>query len=398
MRGDRAGGAHPAGEAARGRVVALRVPLHRHRLLSTAPSGARPIAPSAPQLTATGVEVLPEMVIEVLRARRRIIEIPVNYRNPDIEQAHVRSPYQTPAMFRRMLGLIARKRVADTRARRGDCGGRVQPASCVDARGAALQAAGAGMAGPAWAPRCSTCRTTGRAPGGVRAASSSDCSRCSTTRRRGRSSRWAAARGTCWRGCARARPQRRGLLLGATCRAPWRACRRQAWPAGMADGEFLPLRTGQRRGRAVRRVAPPPDRLRRPRCAKRRGWCKPGGLLVVFEPMTSWFSQADAPPARSDRVPALRRLRVADRHPLQEATFREAVVAAVLREQSMSLDEIAHTDFLAYPLTGCYAGSVFAKDRQLMQRLLASEERIAAYARGRRGSAGPWPGGSPWSA
>ena len=57
--------------------------------------------------------------------------------------------------------------------------------------------------------------------------------------------------------------------------------------------------------------------------------------------------------------------------------FRESVVAAVLREQSVSLDEIAHTDFLAYPLTGCYAGSVFSKDRQLMQRLLASEERIA---------------------
>ncbi|MGH7894358.1 MAG: glycosyltransferase, partial [Candidatus Binatia bacterium] len=35
-------------------------------------------------LTAPGIEVFPEMVIEVLRARRRIIEIPVNYYNRDL--------------------------------------------------------------------------------------------------------------------------------------------------------------------------------------------------------------------------------------------------------------------------------------------------------------------------
>lgn len=67
-----------------------------------------------PQLTAAGVEVLPEMVIEVLRARRRVVEIPVNYRNPDIEQPFVRSVYQTPAVFRDVCGLILRKRFADT--------------------------------------------------------------------------------------------------------------------------------------------------------------------------------------------------------------------------------------------------------------------------------------------
>ncbi len=74
-----------------------------------------------PQLTAAGVEVLPEIVIEVLRAQRRIVEIPINYRNPDVEQPRVRSIYQTPAVFRRVLGLIVRKRLADTRlgGRRG---------------------------------------------------------------------------------------------------------------------------------------------------------------------------------------------------------------------------------------------------------------------------------------
>jgi hypothetical protein len=66
-----------------------------------------------PQLTSTGLEVLPEMVIEVLRARRRIVEIPVNYRNPDIEHAQVYSRYQTPTVFWHVIGLIVRKRVAD---------------------------------------------------------------------------------------------------------------------------------------------------------------------------------------------------------------------------------------------------------------------------------------------
>ena len=83
-----------------------------------------------PQLTAPGVEVLVEMAIEVLRARRRIVEIPLNYRNPDIEQPHVRSVYQTPATFGRILGLIARKRLDDTvlaRWLRGRVGPVVQP-------------------------------------------------------------------------------------------------------------------------------------------------------------------------------------------------------------------------------------------------------------------------------
>jgi len=67
-----------------------------------------------PQLSAKGVEVLVELAIEVLRARRRIVEIPLNYRNPDIEQPYVRSVYQTPALFGRIVGLIARKRLDDT--------------------------------------------------------------------------------------------------------------------------------------------------------------------------------------------------------------------------------------------------------------------------------------------
>jgi hypothetical protein len=50
------------------------------------------------------------MVIEVLRARRRVVEIPVNYYNRDLEFAYVRSRYQNVGTFLRILGLMLRKR------------------------------------------------------------------------------------------------------------------------------------------------------------------------------------------------------------------------------------------------------------------------------------------------
>ncbi|MBM4361849.1 MAG: NTP transferase domain-containing protein [Deltaproteobacteria bacterium] len=66
-------------------------------------------------LTATGVEIIPEMVIEVLRARRRIIEVPVNYYNRDLEFSYVRSRYQSAGTFLRILGLMFRKRLGSPR-------------------------------------------------------------------------------------------------------------------------------------------------------------------------------------------------------------------------------------------------------------------------------------------
>jgi NDP-sugar pyrophosphorylase family protein len=61
-------------------------------------------------LTATGAEFLPEMIIEVLRARRRVIEIPVNYYNRDLEFTYVRSRYQTIDMFQRIVAMMIQKR------------------------------------------------------------------------------------------------------------------------------------------------------------------------------------------------------------------------------------------------------------------------------------------------
>jgi len=64
-------------------------------------------------LTTSGVEVFPELVIEALRARKRIVEIPVNYYNRDLGSPYVRSKYQSSGTFFRILWLILRKRGAD---------------------------------------------------------------------------------------------------------------------------------------------------------------------------------------------------------------------------------------------------------------------------------------------
>ncbi len=67
------------------------------------------------QLESPGVEIFPEMIIEVLRARKRVIEVPVNYFSRDLIHPHVRSRYQTPGTFLRVLRLMVRRRFDETR-------------------------------------------------------------------------------------------------------------------------------------------------------------------------------------------------------------------------------------------------------------------------------------------
>jgi NDP-sugar pyrophosphorylase family protein len=64
-------------------------------------------------LISSGVEIFPELSLETLRARRRIIEVPVNYYNRDVESEYVRHKYQSTETFRRILFLILRKRWSD---------------------------------------------------------------------------------------------------------------------------------------------------------------------------------------------------------------------------------------------------------------------------------------------
>jgi NDP-sugar pyrophosphorylase family protein len=65
-------------------------------------------------LESKGVEIFPEMVIEVLRARRRVVEIPVNYYNRDLEYEHVRGRYQSVGTFCRILSLLVRRRLRNS--------------------------------------------------------------------------------------------------------------------------------------------------------------------------------------------------------------------------------------------------------------------------------------------
>lgn len=64
-------------------------------------------------LTSTGVEIFPELVIEVLRARKRIIEVPVNYYNRDFESPYVRSRYQRADTLWGIVRMILSKRWHD---------------------------------------------------------------------------------------------------------------------------------------------------------------------------------------------------------------------------------------------------------------------------------------------
>jgi NDP-sugar pyrophosphorylase family protein len=63
------------------------------------------------ELKSTGAEIFPEMVIEVLRARRRVIEIPVHYCVRNAELEYVPSKYQNAGTFVRLVRLLLRKRL-----------------------------------------------------------------------------------------------------------------------------------------------------------------------------------------------------------------------------------------------------------------------------------------------
>jgi hypothetical protein len=65
-------------------------------------------------LSEPGIELFAEMVVEVLRARRRIIEIPINYYNRDLEHLQVWGKYQNATIFGRVVWLLLRRRLEDS--------------------------------------------------------------------------------------------------------------------------------------------------------------------------------------------------------------------------------------------------------------------------------------------
>jgi len=109
----------------------------------------------------------------------------------------------------------------------------------------------------------------------------------------------------------------------------------------------------------------------------------PGGRLVIFEPLSSRFTRA------VHRVldPIVFRQTEYESPIDQEYkhVFREEPVLETLRELGMPYT-IERSDAFAYPLTGCYAGSVFSRSLGLMRGVLALEH-LAERTPGLRGLA-----------
>lgn len=101
---------------------------------------------------------------------------------------------------------------------------------------------------------------------------------------------------------------------------------------------------------------------------------RPSGRLVVFEPVTSAFSRV----VHRLLDPVVFRTNCEYESPVDQHlkhAFREAIVVDELRKNGADV-HISKSDFLAYPFTGCYAGSFFTRSSQLMRGLLAVEKAV----------------------
>lgn len=100
---------------------------------------------------------------------------------------------------------------------------------------------------------------------------------------------------------------------------------------------------------------------------------EPGGSFVLFEPVSSPFSRL----VHHVLDPIVFK-KVVYESPIDQHYkdyFEESRVLGTLRELGMELS-FRRTDFLAYPLTGCYAGSAFGRSPRLMRFLLGVENTV----------------------
>jgi ubiquinone/menaquinone biosynthesis C-methylase UbiE len=139
------------------------------------------------------------------------------------------------------------------------------------------------------------------------------------------------------------------------------------------DGEMLPLRDGAASiiiyDGALHHLIDYPAALRNAHRA-----LAPGGSLILFEPVSSPFSRL------------VHRLldpivfqKVEYESPIDQQykdAFREDRIMETLKELGMRVT-YTRSDFLAYPLTGCYAGSAAGNWLGLMRFLLAVESWVA---------------------
>lgn len=164
-------------------------------------------------------------------------------------------------------------------------------------------------------------------------------------------------------------------LVGIDLSAAVRALPGKGLDGLQADGEGLPFADGSLRAMVYDGAL---HHLIDYRAALHDAYrtLEPGGRFVIFEPVSSPFTRLVH--------------RVLDPFVFQQVeyespidqeykhAFLEAPVLETLDELGMPWT-IERSDALAYPLTGCYAGSVFARSLPLMRTVLAIEgvcERI----------------------
>jgi ubiquinone/menaquinone biosynthesis C-methylase UbiE len=326
-------------------------------------------------LGAHDAAIYPEMVIETLRARRRIIEIPINYYNRDASQSFVRGRYQSAGTFQRILTLIVRKRLSDVAGwRRADTN--TEP---VHAETPAGEAARFKRLERAWQNEIGYALLDKpySVPGS------------------------AAVFAKQWdRLIAHLDPECRGAVIEIGCgkghflehvRASGRAPQGplvgidisravDGLPARglhgvQADGELLPFRDGSAAAvlfdGALHHVIDYPAALRE---AVRV--LAPGGSLVLYEPSSSWFNRL----AHRLLDPIVSRAAQQYESPIDiryKNAFQPRVIVEELQRLGLEM-QTGTSDFLAYPFTGCYAGSVFSRSERFMRSLNKLEDWIEA--------------------
>lgn len=166
-------------------------------------------------------------------------------------------------------------------------------------------------------------------------------------------------------------PERQWIGLDLS-RAVWGAAAR-GLPGVLGDGEQLPLRSASLAALiydgALHHLIDYPAGL-----DEAARVLVPGGRLVLFEPVSSPFTRL------VHRVldPIVFRHGVEYESPIDQRykhAFDERVIMRRLAAHGMRWS-YERTDVIAYPLTGCYAGSPLGRRAGVLRTILAVEERL----------------------